>query len=105
MARFVLDKDQFIFETINDFEIAIEEGDFRIAKIIVETIIDNINTKKKNIYVMNFYIEETGESLDFTISRENFADTLEKNIKFYEREELYEMCAVIQNLIKKLNTT
>ena len=101
MARFVLDKDQFIFETINDFEIAIEEGDFRIAKIIVETIIDNINTKKKNIYVMNFYIEETGESLDFTISRENFADTLEKNIKFYEREELYEMCAVIQNLIKK----
>jgi hypothetical protein len=100
MARYILKEDQFIFETINDFERAIEEGDFEISKIIVETILSNLNTKKKNIYVMNFYIEETEESIDFTVLRSNFSEVLEKNLKFYEKEELYEMCSVIQKTIK-----
>jgi DNA-directed RNA polymerase len=102
MARYILKEDQFIFETINDFERAIEEGDFEISKIIVETILSNLNTKKKNIYVMNFYIEETEESIDFTVLRSNFSEVLEKNLKFYEKEELYEMCSVIQKTIKLL---
>jgi hypothetical protein len=102
MARYILKEDQFIFETINDFERAIEEGDFEISKIIVETILSNLNTKKKNIYVMNFYIEETEESIDFTVLRSNFSEVLEKNLKFYEKEELYEMCSVIQKTIELL---
>lgn len=102
MARYILKEDQFIFETINDFERAIEEGDFEISKIIVETILSNLNTKKKNIYVMNFYIEETEESIDFTVLRSNFSEVLGKNLKFYEKEELYEMCSVIQKTIELL---
>jgi len=105
MARSVLNEDQLIFKTVNDFERAIETGDFRISKIIVETILNNLKTKKKNIYIMNFYIEETNESLDFTVERSNFAEVLGKNLKFYEREELYEMCSVIQQTIKLLEST
>ena len=51
---------------------------------------------------MNFYIEETEESIDFTVLRSNFSEVLEKNLKFYEKEELYEMCSVIQKTIELL---
>lgn len=105
MARSVLNEDQFIFETVYEFERAIEDGDFRISKIIVETILNNLKTKKKNIYIMNFYIEETEESIDFTVLKDNFAEVLEKNIKFYEKEELYEMCSIIKKTIDSLKST
>jgi hypothetical protein len=101
MAKTILEN-IISFETVKDFEKAILNGDFRISRFIVETIFKNLDTTKKNIWVFSFNIEETNEICDFSIERKNFIELLEKNLKFYEREEYYEICLLMQQTITKL---
>ena len=73
-----------------EFQILINNKDFRISKAIVEGILKNINTKKKNIKLLIIKCIEEQEIIDITLDRKDFLNTLEKNIVHYIAEEKYE---------------
>jgi hypothetical protein len=79
------------------------EGNLEISNLIVNTILDNINTTKKHIYALSIILEDTGEGYDFTINRDSFRDTLNKNLYIQERYEQYEVCNKILKALEKLN--
>jgi hypothetical protein len=87
-----------------EFQELVDNKDFRIAKAIVDGILDNINTKKKHVHVLTITCLEEGEIYDITVERKHFAETLEENLPYYIREEQYEDCQRIVNSINKLKT-
>ena len=87
-----------------EFQELVDSKDFRIAKAIVEGILDNIKTTKKHIHVLTVTCLEDGEIYDITIERKYFAETLEENLPYYIREEKYEDCQLIVNAINVLKT-
>ena len=84
----------------NEFQELVDNKDIRIAKAIVDGILDNINTKKKHIHVLSVTCLEEGEIYDITVERRHFAETLEENLPYYIREEQYEDC---QRIVKTIN--
>lgn len=87
-----------------EFQILINNKDFRISKAIVEGILKNINTKKKNIKVLVIKCIEEQEIIDITLDRKDFLNTLEKNIVHYIAEEKYEECQIIASAINNLKS-
>jgi hypothetical protein len=49
------------------------------------------------------FCEEDDAVYDLTLERDNFLDTLEKNLKIFEHHEDYEGCVKIQKAISQLN--
>jgi len=78
------------------------EGNLEISNLIVNTILDNINTTKKHIYALSIILEDTGDTYDFTINRDCFRDTLNKNLYIQEKYEQYEICNKIIEALEKL---
>jgi len=78
--------------------------DFRIAQAIVESILNNLDTKKKNIHVLTVNCEEENAVFDITVDTKFFALTLEENLPYYVKEERYEECQKIVNAINQLKS-
>jgi hypothetical protein len=89
-------------KTQEEFNNLIKGRDLKISKAIVESILDNIDSKKRYIYVLEIKIEDEETVIDLTVDRQEFVHTLEKNLEIYVENELYEECSVIQQTIKKL---
>ena len=85
-----------------EFQELVDSKDFRIAKAIVEGILENINTKKKHVHVLSVTCLEEGEIYDITVERKHFAETVEENLPYYIREEQYEDCSRIVKTIDEL---
>ena len=85
-----------------EFQELVDNKDFRIAKAVVDGILNNINSKKKHIHVLSITCLEEGEIYDITVDRNDFITTLESNLPIYEKHELYEGCAEIVKAIKFL---
>lgn len=77
---------------------------FTIAQTIVETVLENLKTRKKKIPV--FEIEVEGEAATYTLSvkRDEFLSILNTNLVHYENEEAYEGCQQIIEAINFLKT-
>ena len=90
--------------TQDDFLELVEQKDFRIPKAIVESILNNIDTKKKNIHVLTVNCEEENTTFDITVDTKFFALTLEENLPYYVKEERYEECQKIVNAINQLKS-
>ena len=85
-----------------EFQELVDNKDIRIAKAIVGGILENIETKKKHVHVLSVTCLEEGEVYDITVERKHFAETLEENLPYYIREELYEDCKRIKDTVEKL---
>jgi protein-arginine kinase activator protein McsA len=85
-----------------EFQELVDNKDFRIAQAIVEGILDNVNSKKKHVHVLSITCLEEGEIYDITVERKHFIETLEENLPYYVKEELYEKCAEITKSIESL---
>jgi hypothetical protein len=85
-----------------EFQELVDNKDFRIAKAIVEGILDNVKSKKKYIHVLSITCLEEGEIYDINVERKHFVETLEENLPYYIREEQYEDCQRIVNAVSKL---
>ena len=94
----------FKVDTYDEFLKLAENKDFSIAKAIVDSVLNNLETKKNNIHVFQIEVAEEKVIYDLTIEREGFLDALEKNLNHYEKEELYEECIKIIDAIKFLKT-
>jgi protein-arginine kinase activator protein McsA len=85
-----------------EFQEMIERKDFTIAKAVVETILANLNGRKKHVHVLSVNCLEDGATYDITLERKYFAETLQENLKYYIEKELYEECSQIVEAINKL---
>jgi hypothetical protein len=88
----------------SDFQEMLDNKDFKIAKIIVETILKNIDNPKSNIHILTITCLDENTSYDISLEKKYFASTLEENLKYYIKEELYEKCTQIVEVINKLKT-
>jgi hypothetical protein len=86
----------------DEFEQLVASRDLRISKALVETILKNINGRKRHVHALSVLIEQEQTMYDITIDRQEFVTTLEHNLPIYEKHELYEECAEIINAIKVL---
>lgn len=85
-----------------EFQEMIERKDFAIAKAVVESILSNLNGRKKFVHVLSVNCLEEQSTFDITLERKYFAETLQENLKYYVEQELYEDCSKIVEAINTL---
>jgi hypothetical protein len=83
----------------DEFEQLVAGRDLRISKALVETILKNLNGRKRHLHALSVLIEQEQTIYDVTIDRKEFIHTLEQNLPVYEENELYEKCAEIVKAI------
>ena len=90
--------------TYEEFLNMAKTKDFMLAKGIVEKVLNNLDTKKKQIPVFEVEVEEEGAVYTLSMETEEFIDILETNLAHYEREEEYEDCIKITEAINYLKS-
>jgi protein-arginine kinase activator protein McsA len=87
----------------DEFQDMVDRKDFAISQAIVESILTNLNSRKKHVHVLSVNCIDDGSTYDITLERKYFIDTLQENLQFYVEKELYEKCSEIVNAINTLN--
>lgn len=93
---------EFTLNNSEEFQEMVERRDFSISKAVVETILNNLNTRKQHVHVITVICLEEGNEYDITLERKYFADTLQENLKYYVENEQYESCTKIVEAINYL---
>jgi hypothetical protein len=93
---------EFTLNNSEEFQEMVERRDFSISKAVVETILNNLNTRKQHVHVITVVCLEEGAEYDITLERKYFADTLQENLKYYVENEQYESCTKIVEAINYL---
>lgn len=89
--------------TYNEFKEQVDRKDFKIAQIVVDSILKNLKTKKSNVHIISVNCVEEDISYDLTLERKHFAETLQDNLKYFVEREMYEKCSVIVEAINQLS--
>jgi len=87
---------------MEEFQDIVDNKDFRISESIVNVILKNINTKKQHVHIISVTLLDEGSTLDMTLERKFFAETLEENLKYFIEQEKYEECQRIVDAINQL---
>jgi len=87
--------------TLEEWEEMMKHQNYDISKSIVNKILENLHTKKRFIPILEIEVNNNGETYDITLDRKNMLNTLQVNLKIYEKYEDYEGC---DNIIKAINT-
>lgn len=87
----------------DEFEQMVANRDLRISKALVETILKNLNGRKRHLHALSILVEQEQTIYDITVDRQDFVTTLEQNLPVLEENEDYETCAKIVNALKFLN--
>jgi hypothetical protein len=93
---------EFEVDNPEEFEMMVEEGDIRISKALVETILKNLKSKKNHHHALSITCLSEGETYDVTINKHDFQHTLENTLPKFEEEQLYEECGEILKAITYL---
>ena len=75
-----------------------------MAQNIVETVLENINTKKKHIPVFEIEVSDEDSIYTLSVQRDEFIQILNTNLIHFENEEAYEGCQKIIEAINYLKT-
>ena len=78
----------------------LEGGDYNLSRLVVDTTLENLTTRKKVIPIVSIYAQEEEMFWDLTLDREDMEETLSKNLSIMEKFEDYERCQEIDNGIK-----
>ena len=73
---------------------------FTMAQNIVETVLENLNTRKKQIPVFEIEVENEGAVYTLSVQKDEFIQILNTNLIHFENEEAYEGC---QKIIEAIN--
>ena len=87
----------------DEFENIINSKDKRLSTEIVSIILNNLDTKKRFINVLEIHLESSGIVLNITADRESFIPTLKKNIDTLIFHVEYEICARVKEAIEYLS--
>ena len=77
---------------------------FTIAQTIVEIILTNLQTRKKQIPVFEIEVDSEGATYTLSVQRDEFLSILQTNLIHFENEEAYEGCQKIIEAINYLKT-
>jgi len=77
---------------------------FTMAQDIVETVLENLNTRKKEIPVFEIEVDGEGATYTLSVKRDEFIQILNTNLIHFENEEAYEGCQKIIEAINYLKT-
>lgn len=77
---------------------------FTMAQDIVETVLENLNTRKKQIPVFEIEVDSEGAIYTLSIQKDEFMKILSTNLIHFENEEAYEGCQKIIEAINYLKT-
>ena len=87
---------------VDEFQEMVDSKDFKLSESIVNSILSNLTSKKNHIHILSVNVLEEGTTLDLTLERKFFVETLEENIKYFIEQERYEDCRLIADAIDKL---
>lgn len=93
---------EFEVDNPEEFEMMIKEGDIRISKALVKTILKNLKSKKNHHHALSIICISEGEIYDVTIDKNDFQHTLESALPKFEEEQLFEECGEILEAITYL---
>lgn len=93
----------FKVTSLDEFQGLVDRKDFSISRAVVDSILNNLKTRKKHIHVLSVKCVEEDTIFDITLERTHFIDTLKNNISYFEDREMYEDCIKINEGIKILN--
>lgn len=88
----------------DEFQEMVDRKDFKIAKAIVDSILENLDSKKRNVHILSVACIEDDAIYDLTLDRKFFADTLEENLKYFIEQERYEECQRIVDAVNKIKS-
>ena len=94
--------EEIVVTSSDEFQEMVDNKDFRIANAIVNSILSNLTTKKKNVHILSVNCVEDQAIYDLTLDRKFFTDTLEENLKYFIEQERYEECQKIVEAINNL---
>jgi protein-arginine kinase activator protein McsA len=94
--------EEIVVNSSEEFQEMVDNKDFRIANAIVNSILSNLTTKKKNVHILSVNCVEDQAIYDLTLDRKFFTDTLEENLKYFIEQERYEECQKIVEAINNL---
>ncbi len=77
---------------------------FTISEAIVNIVLNNLKTRKKEIPIFEVEVSEEDVIYTLSIQRKEFLDILQKNLIHFENEEAYEGCQKIVEAINFLKT-
>jgi hypothetical protein len=86
----------------DEFEKMVADRDLRISKALVETILKNLNGRKRHLHALSILVEQEQTIYDITVDRQDFVTTLEQNLSILQDNEDYETCAEVVKAIKFL---
>jgi len=89
-------------KTYQEFKELIEGRNIEVSRTIVEAIFANLNTTKKSIFIFHVNVLDDDTFYELTLDRNDFIESLEKNLVIHEKYEEYEVCAKILDTIKIL---
>lgn len=92
----------FKVNTLEEFQEMIDKKDLSISKAVVDSILGNLKTRKKNVHMLSVKCIEENTIFDITLERKEFADTLKQNLVHFEKHEMFEDCIRIKSGIKLL---
>ena len=91
-------------ENYTEFLAMTKNQKFTISQQIVEAVLNNLNTRKKEVPVFEIEVESEGETYTLSVQTEEFLQTLKTNLIHFENEEAYEGCQKILEAINYLKT-
>lgn len=77
---------------------------FTISEAIVNIVLNNLKTKKKEIPIFEVEVYNEDSTYTLSVQRKEFLDILQKNLVHFENEEAYEGCQKIVEAINFLKT-
>ena len=77
---------------------------FTISEAIVNVVLNNLKTKKKEIPIFEVEVYNEDSTYTLSVQRKEFLDILQKNLIHFENEEAYEGCQKIIEAINFLKT-
>ena len=86
----------------DEFQQMVDRKDFTISEAIVNSILNNLSTRKNNVHVLSVNCLEDASTYDITLDRKYFIEILQENLQHFVERELYEKCSEIVNAIKQL---
>ena len=95
---------QIKVDTYKEFLEMTKNSKFTIAESIVNVVLNNLKTKKKEIPIFEVEVYNEDSTYTLSVQRKEFLDILQKNLIHFENEEAYEGCQQIIEAINFLKT-
>lgn len=90
------------FKTLDEFDQDIENGNDELSYEIVNTVLNNIDSKDGEFQIAEVTFEEAEEILEIYVEPEDYIETLTTNLDTFIELEDYEMCGKVRDALEYL---